>query len=80
MSLLGKVDCSCAAAIAKTERAMSSMFSENGLLYFNNAIIPTENVNVTLITNTITDFSLKRELSLPIITRDGTIRQKWLNI
>ncbi|MBE6857679.1 MAG: ATP-binding protein [Ruminococcus sp.] len=56
MESLGKADCSCASAIAKTERAMSSMFSENGLLYFNNAIIPTENVNVTLLTNTMTQY------------------------
>lgn len=56
MSSLGSVDCSCASAVTKTERAMSSMFSENGLLYFNNAIVPTQDMNITLITNTMTQY------------------------
>ncbi len=51
---LRTVDCSNCAAVSKKDRVINSMFG--GMIYFNDAIIPTENVNVTAITNTMTQY------------------------
>ncbi|MBQ8134998.1 MAG: ATP-binding protein [Clostridia bacterium] len=51
---LKNVDSSSCAAISKKDRIINSMFG--GMVYFNDAIITTDNVNITAITNTMTQY------------------------
>lgn len=53
---LKEVDCTCVSAITKKECVIGNAFAPNGIMYFNKAIVPTENVNMTLITNTLTQY------------------------
>ena len=51
---LKNVDSSSCAAISKKDMIINSMFG--GMVYFNDAIITTDNVNITAITNTMTQY------------------------
>lgn len=61
---LKNVDNSSCAAISKKDRIINSMFG--GMVYFNDAIITTDNVNITAITNTMTQYP-NSVISLQII-------------
>ena len=51
---LSTVDSSSCAAISKKDRVINSMFG--GMVYFNDALVTTENMNITSITNTMTQY------------------------
>ena len=53
---LGTVDCSCVSAVSKKECTFGMAFSQGGGMYFNRAVIPTDNVNATVITNVLTQY------------------------
>ncbi len=51
---LGRTNCSRVLSVAKKERAVPNAFSANGLMYYNEVIEPSENVNTAAITNALT--------------------------
>ena len=53
---LSKTNCSKALSISKKEKAIGNTLSANGLMYYNEVIDPSENVNVSTLTNALTQY------------------------
>ncbi len=53
---LAKTSCSKVLSVAKKEKAIASMLSANGLIYYNEVVAPSENVNLSTLTNALTQY------------------------
>ncbi len=50
----GRTNCSSVLSVSKKEKAIGNAFSANGLMYYNEVVEPSENVNTTPIINALT--------------------------
>lgn len=71
---LGKTSCSCVLSVSKKEKAVGNAFSANGLMYYNEVVEPSENVNTASITNALTQHP-GSVISLQIIPTQYTIQE-----
>lgn len=53
---LGQVDYSCLSCVARSEKLMSNTFQPGSGMYFNDVIVPAENVNIAGVTNAMVRF------------------------
>lgn len=63
---LDRTDCSCTLSVSKKEKAIGNAFSPNGMMYYNEVVEPSENVNTASIINALTQH-LNSVISLQII-------------
>lgn len=71
---LGKTSCSCVLSVSKKEKAVGNAFSANGLMYYNEVVEPSENVNTAPITNGLTQHP-GSVISLQIIPTQYTVQE-----
>lgn len=74
---LKKISSEDMTAVAKREKAIPFAFSENGLMYFNSVIHPSVNMNMTLLTNVLTQYP-DSAVFLQIIPTSYTDEEKML--
>lgn len=73
---LGKTDCTSVLSISKKERAVSNAMSANGLMYYNEVLEPSENVNTASIINALTQHP-NSVISLQIIPTQYSVQELY---
>ena len=73
---LGRTDCTRVLSISKKERAVSNAMSANGLMYYNEVLEPSENVNTASITNALTQHP-NSVISLQIIPTQYSVQELY---
>ena len=71
---LGRTNCSRVLSVSKKEKAIPNALSANGLMYYNEVVEPSENVNTTPITNALTQHP-GSVISLQIIPTQYNIQE-----
>lgn len=71
---LGKINCSRVLSVSKKEKAIPNALSANGLMYYNEVVEPSENVNTASITNALTQHP-GSVISLQIIPTQYNIQE-----
>jgi len=73
---LGKTNCSRILSVAKNEKAVHNALSSNGLMYYNEVIEPSENVNTATLTNALTQHP-GSVISLQIIPTQYNVQELY---
>ena len=71
---LGRTNCSRVLSVSKKEKAIPNALSANGLMYYNEVVEPSENVNTASITNALTQHP-GSVISLQIIPTQYNIQE-----
>ena len=71
---LEKANCSRILSVSKKEKAVPNALSANGLMYYNEVVEPSENINTAAITNALTQYP-NSVISLQIIPTKYSVRE-----
>jgi hypothetical protein len=71
---LEKANCSRVLSVSKKEKAVPNALSANGLMYYNEVVEPSENINTAAITNALTQYP-NSVISLQIIPTKYSVRE-----
>ena len=76
---LEKANCSRVLSVSKKEKAVPNALSANGLMYYNEVVDPSENINTAAITNALTQYP-NSVISLQIIPTKYSVQEiyYWL--
>lgn len=73
---LGRTNCSRILSVSKKEKAIGNAFSASGLMYYNEVVEPSENVNTASITNALTQYP-GSVISLQIIPTQYNVQEVY---
>ena len=62
---LEKANCSRVLSVSKKEKAIPNALSANGLMYYNEVVDPSENINTAAITNALTQYPNSDKIQCP---------------